>query len=353
MQPDAASGMTSYNAQSLLTIAVPTYNRAHYLESLLAILEPQIAAFPQVELLISDNASEDATPSVIAAAAERFARAGATLVVQRHSQNIGADANFVSCFRRARGRFFWICSDDDILVPGALAQVVPLLESTPDLDMIYATSYGFRENFERERQADPLGRTLHTVTDARAFAFAVNIMFSFISGMVVNRERLLSQPHEEPEAFLGTNLVQLAWSLPLLRAHRRSLILWTRPVAARLGNAHGYSLGRVFGQQLAANVRRLLPGRPDLQNAILNPALRRWFPSVVLDVRGAGNSSLEIEQAHQALGQAYGRNLRYWLFTWPALQWPLPAARIYTKGTAAISKLLYIAHLPGFWRKRT
>ena len=337
----------------LLTLAIPTYNRAQYLEELLAVLEPQAAAFPCVEVLICDNASSDGTPDVTAAAAERFALAGASMRVLRHATNIGSVANFVACFREARGRFFWMCGDDDVPVPGSLAQVVPLIENTPELDMIYATSYSFRENFVNERQVDPLGRILHTITDARQFAMTVNIMFTFISGMIVNRERVLAMGAEPPEDFLDTNLVQLAWSLPLLREHRRSIVLWTRPVAARVGNAQGYSIGKVFGEKLAGNVRRLLPGRTDLQDAILNFALRRWFPSILLDVRAQGNKSLKLEEAQSALRQTYGGNLRYWVFTYPAVAWPLPVARLYTKGTAAVSKLLYMAHLPGFWRKRT
>lgn len=339
-------------ARPLLTIAVPTYNRAAQLDMLLRVLEPQLTAFPQVELLVSDNASTDNTPQVIAAAQQRFA-----FRAQRHEVNIGADANFVSCYNNARGSFFWICGDDDIIVPGGVAQVIPHLQgpdgATAEVDLIYASSYGFQHDFVAEAQTDPFGRTFHTITDARSFAMVVNIMFTFISGIIVNKARLDSLPHEAPEEFIGTNLVQLAWSLPLLLHHRRSITLWERPIAARTGNAHGYSVGHVFGEQLERNTARLLPGRNDLSGPILNFALRRWFPSVLIDLRAAGNTTLGLDAAHAALRRVYGRNPRYWVFTWPALTWPLPIARLYTRFTAAVSKLIYIAHLPGFWRRQT
>jgi glycosyltransferase involved in cell wall biosynthesis len=349
MRPDSA--------RPLLTIAIPTYNRADHLAGLLAVLEPQLAELPQIELLISDNASSDATPDVIAALARRMSPAGATLAAYRHAENVGADANFVSCYRRAHGHFFWICGDDDLIVPGAIAQVLEHLQ-TPDgqpaeLDLVYATSYGFREDPVSEWQGDPMHRRFHTLRDARHFAMVVNIMFTFISGIIVNKARLEAVPHEEPEAFLGTNLVQLSWSLPLLLHHRRSLVLWERPIAARVGNAHGYELGKVFGEQLASNVQRLLPNRADLSGPILNFALRRWLPSVVIDARAAGNEDLGLHDADTALRRAYGSNPRYWIFTWPALALPLPLAKLYTRATAALSKLIYIAHLPGFWRKQT
>jgi abequosyltransferase len=351
--------MTPDTAQHppLLTIAIPTFNRADHLANLLALLQAQLADFPQVELLVSDNASTDSTPEVVAAAQQSFAATGAQLTSQRHDVNTGADANFASCYRRARGHFLWICGDDDLIVPGAIEQVISHLQ-TPDgapadIDLIYATSYGFRTDPVAEWQGDPWRRNFHTIRDPRHFAMVVNIMFTFISGIIVNKSRLESLPHEAPEVFLGTNLVQLSWSLPLLLHHRKSVVLWDRPVAARIGNAHGYALGQVFGEQLASTVTRLLPGRPDLSGPILNFALRRWLPSVLIDVRSSANQTLGLEDAHTALRRAYGRNPRYWIFAWPALSLPLPLAKIYTHATAALSKVIYMAHLPGFWRKQT
>jgi glycosyltransferase involved in cell wall biosynthesis len=346
----------------LLTLAIPTFNRAPQLAQLLSVLEAQLLALPpalaaQIELLVSDNASTDTIPAVIADAQQRFAATGLALTAHRHAENIGADANFASCYRRARGHFFWLLGDDDLLTPNALAEVLPHLQNTDgspsELDLLYATSYGFRTDHLAERQTDKLHRRFHTFRSAHEFAMVVNIMFTFISGIIVNKSHLESVPHEDPEAFIGTNLVQLSWSLPLLLHHRQSVALWTRPVAARIGNAHGYSFGHVFGEQLAACITRLLPGRDDLSAPILNFALRRWFPSILIDVRSYETNSLQLTEAHAALRNAFGHNPRYWLFTYPALAWPLPLARLYTRLTAALSKLIYIAHLPGFWRKQT
>ena len=359
MPPELQAGEagSTIHPRPLLTIAIPTFNRAQQLKGLLAVLEPQIVGAPDVEVFVSDNASEDGTPEVIGHAKQRFCAAGARLRTHRQETNIGSDANFAFCFAQAKGHFFWMCGDDDLIVPDAVAEMLKLLKSADgrpaELDLVYATSYAYRHDFVAERVGDPLGRRVHTIRDAHTFALVVNIMFTFISGMVVNKERLETLPHRRPEDFIGTNLVQLSWSLPLLLHHRRSAVLWTRPVAARVGNAHGYSLGRVFGRQLSEVVHRLLPGRRDLSSPILNVALRRWFPSVLVEFRGHAKDRLRLKEAHGELRHAFGRNFRYWLFTYPALKLPLTAARWYTRGTAAVSKLIYIAQLPGFWRKDT
>ena len=358
MPPEFTAGAPlPKTTRPLLTIAIPTFNRAGQIEGLLQVLEPQLVAAREVEVFVADNASEDQTPAVIAAAKARFAAAGARLRVHRHATNLGSDANFAFCFREAQGTFFWMCGDDDLIVPGAVGEMLALLKTADgrpaELDMVYATSYGYRKDYLAERGADPLGRGVHTIRNPRTFARVVNIMFTFISGIVVNKDRLEAMPHIPPEGFIGTNLVQLSWSLPLLLNHRRSAVLWTRPVAARVGNAHGYSLGRVFGPQLAEVVGRLLPERPDLARPILNATLRRWFPSILVEFRGHAAERLQLHEAHEELRKVFGGNFRYWLFTYPALKLPLPLARWYTRGAAVLNRLVYILQLPGFWRRNT
>jgi len=349
-------GDPSASNRPLLTIAIPTFNRSGLLAGLLAMLEPQLLQFPQIELLISNNASEDDTSSVVAATAERFAALNIPFEFHNHTASLGGDGNFNFCFQQARGHFFWLCGDDDFILPGSVAQVIRHLQdpqgNPTEVDIIYATSYGFQNDYLAERIEDPFHRNFHTIHSAKQFAMIVNIMFTFISSIIVNKQRFEEIPHENPSAS-GVSLIQLSWSLPLLLHFRKGIVLWTRPVAARNGNAHGYNIGEVFGERLAANVTRLLPNRPDLSAPILNFALRRWFPSVLIDVRSADNTTLGLDHAHIGLRRAFGNNPRYWLFTYPALKLPLPAAKLYTKATAVLSKLLYMAHLPGFWRKQT
>lgn len=330
----------------LLTIAIPTYKRSKELELLLSVLAPQLAGHPEIELYISDNASPDDTPALI----RRFQDQGHVIRYHRHPENIGSDANFLSCFRAARGKYFWLFGDDDIILSGTIDSLLSHL-THGDFDIIYATSYGFRDDYLAERQGDPMGRHFHTITSARRMARVVNIMFTFISGMIVNKERLAEIPHEDPSVFLTTNLVQLSWVLPLLVYHRQSLVLWNRPIAGRQGAAGGYSLGSVFGEKLTYMLTRCLPGRPDLAHIIINFTLRRWFPSTMYDVRSSGNQNLRLEEAEVILRSCYGDNFRYWLFTWPVIKLSLPLAHLWFKAGALVSKALYIVLLPDFWKK--
>jgi hypothetical protein len=169
--------------------------------------------------------------------------------------------------------------------------------------------------------------------------------------MIVNKDRLNEIPHEDPTAFIGSHLIQLSWILPLLRSHRRSLILWERLVAARQGNAGGYAIGEIFGESLVNVTARCLPDRPDLAAIVTNLTVRRWLPSILYDLRCEGNQNLGLESARVTLQNTYKANFRYWLFAYPVLVLPLPLAGLWSKTAAAAGRLIYMSLIPSFWRK--
>lgn len=109
----------------LLTIAVPTYNRARWLSRSLPEVLAQAGTQPagQVEVLLSDNCSPDATWELLreAAAGHPFVR------LNRNPQNLGPEGHFRLLPSLARGRYLWILGDDDVLLPGAVRRVTGLL----------------------------------------------------------------------------------------------------------------------------------------------------------------------------------------------------------------------------------
>ncbi len=124
----------------LLTIAIPTYNRAAYLRELLSSLFDQLVNEPRVELIVFDNASPDDTPLAVA----DFQQRGLSIRSRRNAENIGADANFLSCFEEAAGRYVWIFGDDDVVVPGGVGAVLSVLEAA-DYDLVHIGSYPIQE----------------------------------------------------------------------------------------------------------------------------------------------------------------------------------------------------------------
>lgn len=100
----------------LLTIAIPTYNRAAQLEERLRELEPQLT--PEVTIRIFNNASTDHTAEVV----ERFSHL--PIRYSRSEHNLGAMRNVIRCFEETETEWVWPLSDDDGVAPTGLALVL-------------------------------------------------------------------------------------------------------------------------------------------------------------------------------------------------------------------------------------
>jgi glycosyltransferase involved in cell wall biosynthesis len=117
-----------------LSICVPTFNRARYLDCLLADLVAHIGELGySYELLIGDNASEDDTPDVV-----RKYEGQLALRYIRRPTNVGGYHNQSLLFGAARGRYCIYLADDDLLIPDALGRRIAYLEANPDVGAVFA-----------------------------------------------------------------------------------------------------------------------------------------------------------------------------------------------------------------------
>lgn len=105
----------------LVTIAIPTLNRCAYLR---VTLESALAqTYPAMEVLVSDNASEDGTSSFLQSIKD------ARLRVLRRPARLPMYPHWNQLVRAARGEYFLLLSDDDILESDAVETMVARFES--------------------------------------------------------------------------------------------------------------------------------------------------------------------------------------------------------------------------------
>lgn len=117
----------------LLTCAITTYNRAPWLaHSLPRLLQAARPWRDVVEVVVCDNASTDATPSVVALHALEPGFAA-----HRNAANVGMLGNLGATARLARGAFVWLLGDDDLLLDGAIENILEGLARHPDVEMAY------------------------------------------------------------------------------------------------------------------------------------------------------------------------------------------------------------------------
>lgn len=118
----------------LLSICIPTYNRAELLQRMCEAVLPQAdLTSGLVEVLIGDNASNDHT-SEVAANALKFS----SVRYVRHQKNLGPIGNILTLIREyAQGKYIWILGDDDLLLPSALVRVCKALQDNQLIDVFY------------------------------------------------------------------------------------------------------------------------------------------------------------------------------------------------------------------------
>lgn len=116
-----------------LSICIPTYNRERKLNiSLNRILEESSRFINQVEVIVSDNASNDNSKKVIQDLSIKYPH----LIHYRNEENLGFNKNFEKLVYYASGDFIWILGDDDLLDFGAIERILDIINDNEDAKLI-------------------------------------------------------------------------------------------------------------------------------------------------------------------------------------------------------------------------
>ncbi|HEX8393767.1 MAG TPA: glycosyltransferase [Longimicrobium sp.] len=112
-------------AEPLVSVGLPVYNGERYLrEAIESILAQR---YRNLELVISDNASQDGTEAICREYAARDAR----VLYHRSASNRGAVWNFNRVFELARGEYFLWQAFDDARHPEYLSRCLDALRADP------------------------------------------------------------------------------------------------------------------------------------------------------------------------------------------------------------------------------
>jgi glycosyltransferase involved in cell wall biosynthesis len=108
-----------------ISIGLPVYNGERYLEGCLQSLLDQ--SYPDFELIISDNASDDATEKIC----QQFAARDSRVRYYRNDKNIGAAPNHNRVFELATGEFFKWAAHDDLYPREMLRRCMEIFDKSP------------------------------------------------------------------------------------------------------------------------------------------------------------------------------------------------------------------------------
>ena len=125
------TGLCCPATPSLVSIVLPVYNGASLIASAIESILAQ--DYPQWELILINDGSQDDTARIIDEYAARDARIRVV-----HQENCKIPKTLSRGFRMARGQYLTWTSADNRLLPSFLRLLVSSLERHPDWDLVYA-----------------------------------------------------------------------------------------------------------------------------------------------------------------------------------------------------------------------
>jgi abequosyltransferase len=325
----------------LLTIAIPTYCRASYLEETLDQLRLEILKYhlSGIEIIVSDNNSKDNTQQVVAdAISSEF-----QIRYLRNSDNIGPDANTAQCFNRAKGHYVLILGDDDLFYDGSLEWLMAVIKNK-DYGVVCMRPYGFERDFRREHPGQ-IGsdKVFYDVGD---FLTNIGPLVTLISGCVINKNCLLQT---DANVFCGRNLVQVHLVIEAALKIKKNLYSSRYRIACKRNNSGGYDYVQVFVERLG-----------DILDAYQSQGLSRQsirafdkrmllghLPFYLLKQRLSNTGDQQANASRLRL--RYKSLWRAWIFLMPIVLMPRFVAIFWGGASTVIGRILYGDLLRGFY----
>jgi glycosyltransferase involved in cell wall biosynthesis len=118
------------NAQPLVSVIIPTYNRPHYLSLALESVCQQ--TYQNLEIIVADDSVSDVNQATMDTFPDERIR------YRRNAVNLGMHENKVTGYREARGKYIANLDDDDIWEADFLEKLIPVLEADPELSVAFS-----------------------------------------------------------------------------------------------------------------------------------------------------------------------------------------------------------------------
>jgi glycosyltransferase involved in cell wall biosynthesis len=193
--------MHEVSAPIFLSICIATYNRADYISETLNSIIPQLE--DDVELLVVDGASTDATQDVVRKFAEKEPRIRYVRLLAKG----GVDQDYNQSVELARGEFCWLFTDDDLLKPGAVAAVKVAIQKGYDLIVVNAEERDRTLSTVLESQRLFINKdTIYESSDADRFFKDTAKHISFIGAVVIRRSVWLDR---DRKSYFGTEFIHV------------------------------------------------------------------------------------------------------------------------------------------------
>ncbi|MFN8429636.1 MAG: glycosyltransferase family 2 protein [Spirosomataceae bacterium] len=226
----------------LLSITIPTFNRAEILEKNLHQLFSQISPemLNEVEIIVSDNCSSDNTEEIIIP----FKTSNTNFMYIKNHQNLGWGLNFFQCFNLAKGKYIIILSDDDLIMDGKLEFIIKILKEK-EYGVICLRAFGFSENYKDEFPGERGG--IFEFKEFNSFLRKAFPQITLLSSTILNKSIIQNYKTNDinPGNFAHLHLILECSSQANFNAYVDDYV-----IAVQRDNSSNYSYSKVFVLEL-------------------------------------------------------------------------------------------------------
>lgn len=192
----------------LLSICIPTFNRAEYLRGILENIVTDPSFDERVEVVISDNASTDNTKAI----GEEYAAGYDNIKYYRNEKNI-VDRNFRVVLHHATGKYLKIVNDTLRFQPGTIELMLNrIMEFSDESEALF-----FQNSWDEVSAG-----TEAVASDNISFVNYVSFYVGWIGGFGLWRSDI--ECIDVPEKYYDLKFPQIAWSFEVVKKHRYSRI---------------------------------------------------------------------------------------------------------------------------------
>ncbi|PPC95363.1 MAG: hypothetical protein CTY33_01055 [Methylotenera sp.] len=172
----------------ILSICIPVYNCADYLEQALDSILKQ--STDNIEIIVYDGGSTDHTSNLM----EQYTSTWQSIIYYRAEKRGGIDADMASCVSKANANYCWLFSGDDVMRLGSITQVISEIKSNHDVYVCKHTICSKNMNLLNVHPVLITNKVLEadfTIAEQRLNWFAnaatTEAFFSFMSSLIIKK----------------------------------------------------------------------------------------------------------------------------------------------------------------------
>ena len=180
-----------------LSVCIPTYNRGQYIGETIESVISQVDDNNPVQIVISDNASQDNTKEII----ENYQKQYSHIKYFCFDENMGADRNFLNVVEIADGDYCWLMGSDDIVLPGGIDSVINFKKEHEHIPGFSVNRQGMDKDCKKNIYERPVANGIYKenikIKVTNSLSRWMSEYWGYLSGQIINRSMWLEVKKNE------------------------------------------------------------------------------------------------------------------------------------------------------------